>query len=185
MSGMARKQGTARIRYLVAMSLDGFIAGPQGEADWITSDPEIDFAATFAQFDTAVMGRKTYEQVIKAGYSSLPGMRTVVCSRALQPSDHSGISILNSASRESIAPLKAASRKDIWLFGGAVLFRDLASENLVDTVEVSVIPIVLGSGVPLIADTADRIRLLLTGHEIYKTGIVRLEYAVLPRYSAA
>ena len=185
MSSMTAKQAAPRIRYLVAMSLDGFIAGPHGEADWITSDPDIDFAATFAQFDTALMGRKTYEQVTKAGFSSLPGMKTVVCSRSLQPADYSGITILHSVSRETIAPLKTASRKDIWLFGGAVLFRDLASENLVDTVEVSVVPILLGSGVPLIADTADRIQLSLTAHEIYKTGIVRLQYAVLPRHPQA
>ena len=50
-----------RLRYQVAVSLDGFIAGPNGEYDWIVMDPSIDFAALFKEFDTAVMGRKTYE----------------------------------------------------------------------------------------------------------------------------
>ena len=54
-----------RIRYAVAMSLDGFIAGPNGEADWIGIDPEIDFAAIWAQFDTGLMGRRTYEAATK------------------------------------------------------------------------------------------------------------------------
>jgi len=49
-----------KIRYAVAMSLDGFIAGPNGEYDWIGTDPEIDFAAMWAQFDTFLMGRRTH-----------------------------------------------------------------------------------------------------------------------------
>jgi dihydrofolate reductase len=52
-----------KIVYSVAMSLDGYVAGPNGEADWITTDPEIDFVALFARFDSVLMGRKTYEQV--------------------------------------------------------------------------------------------------------------------------
>ena len=55
-----------RIRYGVAMTLDGFIAGPNGEADWIVMDPDFDFAAMMAQFDTYLMGRRTYE-VASAG----------------------------------------------------------------------------------------------------------------------
>ncbi len=49
------------IRYAVAMSVDGYMAGPNGEADWIGLDPEVDFAAIWAQFDTLLMGRRTYE----------------------------------------------------------------------------------------------------------------------------
>src|SRR6266498_1461744 len=54
-----------KIRYAVAMSLDGYIAGPNGEADWIGIDPEVDFAAIWAQFDTLLMGRRTYEAASK------------------------------------------------------------------------------------------------------------------------
>lgn len=56
-----------RLRYQVAVSLDGFIAGPNGEYDWIVTDPAIDFAALYKEFDTAVMGRKTYEGGMKLG----------------------------------------------------------------------------------------------------------------------
>ena len=61
-----------KIVYSVAMSLDGYVAGPNGEADWITMDPEIDFTALFARFDTVLMGRKTYEQVKAMGARPSP-----------------------------------------------------------------------------------------------------------------
>ncbi len=56
-----------RVRYVVAMSLDGYIAGPNGEADWIIMDPDIDFRALFEQFDTFLMGRRTFEGMGGAG----------------------------------------------------------------------------------------------------------------------
>ena len=73
-----------RLRYQVAVSLDGFIAGPNGEYDWIVMDPAIDFAALFAEFDTAIMGRKTYEALVaQGGDGALPGLDVVVFSRTL------------------------------------------------------------------------------------------------------
>ena len=78
-----------RIRYQVAMSLDGYIAGPKGEADWIIMDPAIDFEALWAQFDTFLMGRRTFAVAGAAG-TSAPGLKTFVFSRTLQPGDHPG-----------------------------------------------------------------------------------------------
>ena len=68
-----------RLRYQVAMSLDGFIAGPRGEYDWIPADPDIDFAGIFEQFDTAIMGRKTFQTTLQqGGDGSMPGLQVVV-----------------------------------------------------------------------------------------------------------
>ena len=75
---------TRRLRYQVAVSLDGFIAGPNGDYDWIVMDPAIDFAALYAEFDTAVMGRKTYEVLTaQGGHGAMPGLDVVVFSRTL------------------------------------------------------------------------------------------------------
>ena len=164
-----------RIRYQVAMSLDGYIAGPQGEADWIIMDPEIDFDALFAQFDTFLMGRQTFAV---AGAFSTAGMKTFVFSRTLQPQDHPRVTIVTEVSEATIAPIRAQAVKDIWLFGGGTLFRSFLDAGLVDTVEVAVMPVLLGGGIPLVAHPASQARLTLTGHRIYKTGIVLLEYAV-------
>jgi dihydrofolate reductase len=170
-----------RVRYVVATSLDGYIAGPKGEADWIVMDPEIDFTALFCQFDTVLVGRRTFDGMAAAGRSSMPGMKTIVFSRTLRQDDHPGITIVKFGQRETLAALKASQGKDIWLFGGGSLFRSLAEDGLVDTVEVTIVPILLGAGVPLLPSPANRIKLSLTAHRVYPTGIVSLEYAIVRR----
>jgi dihydrofolate reductase len=168
-----------RIRYAVAASLDGYIAGPNGEFDWIIQDPEIDFGALFRQFDTALIGRLTYEAMLRSGNGMLPGMKTFVFSRTLQQRDHPGVTVIWEGSTEAVAALRSAPGKDIWLFGGGSLFRSLAGANLVDTVEVGVIPILLGEGVPLLPPPAMPIKLTLRSQKVYKrTGIVSLVYDV-------
>ena len=78
-----------------AMSLDGFIAGPHGEYDWIVTDPDVDFAAMMKRFDTFLIGRKTYEVMQKASGNvpPTPGIRNIVCSRTLRPDDCPGVTI--------------------------------------------------------------------------------------------
>ena len=167
-----------RVRYQVASSLDGYIAGPNGEFDWITKDPEIDFAAFYRQFDTFMMGRRTYEVAQSMG-DRLGGGKILVVSRTLRQADHPGVTIIADNLAETIAALRAAPGKDIWLFGEGALFRSLAEAKLVDTVEIAVIPVLLGEGVPLLPSPAMRIKLTLTSQKVYKkTGIVSLVYDV-------
>src|SRR5215217_1680370 len=116
----ARSEATMRkIRYQVACSLDGYIAGPNGEYDWIVMDPEIDFEAVFSQFDTLLMGRRTFEVVGRGS----PGMKTFVFSRSLRQEDYPGVTIVSEHVKETLDDLRAQPGKDIWLFGGGELFR--------------------------------------------------------------
>ena len=166
-----------RIRYQVACSLDGYIAGPNGEYDWIVMDSDIDFAAHFRQFDTLLMGRKTYE--LAAG-SATPGQRVVVVSRTMKQADHPTVTVLNDDLAARLTALRAEPGKDIWLFGGGELFRSLLALDIVDTVEPAIIPVVLGGGIPFLPVPADRKKLALTGHRVYsKSGIVLLSYDVV------
>ena len=167
-----------RIRYVVATSLDGYIAGPKDEADWIIMDPEIDFRALFEQFDTVLLGRRTFEAMVRGGKAELPGMKTFVFSRVLRQVDNPNVTIVAEKAEEVLAALRAESGKDIWLFGGGLLFRSLADAGLVDSVEIAVIPVLLGEGIPLLPPPAKQVNLKLTDHKVYKTGIVSLEYMV-------
>jgi dihydrofolate reductase len=167
-----------RVRYSVVMSLDGYIAGPLGEADWITIDPEVDFTAIFSQFDTILVGRRTFDAMVAAGRASMPGMKTIVFSRTLRQEDYPEVAIVMDGQQETLAALKAVPGKDIWLFGGGSLFHSLAEDGLVDTVEVGIVPILLGAGIPLLPSLQKRIKLSLTAHTVHRTGRVYLEYAM-------
>ena len=169
-----------RLRYQVATSLDGYIAGPNGEFDWIVMDPDIDFVALFAQFDTAVMGRKTFLTTLQqGGGGAMPGLDVVVFSRTLRPADYPAVTVVNSDPAEYVRSLKARPGKDIWLFGGGELFRTLLEAGLVDTVEPAVVPVLLGDGITMLPSPAPRITLSLSNHRLYpKSGIVLLEYTV-------
>jgi dihydrofolate reductase len=169
-----------RIRYSVAASLDGYIAGPNGEFDWIIMDPAIDFEAIVGQFDALLVGRGTMEVTSPDG-DPLMGLETYLVSTTLKQEDYSQVSIVPDAADGTIAKLKEEAGKDIWLFGGGILFKSLADLGLVDIVEVAVIPILLGGGIPLYPAPSDRIVLELTDHRVYPTGIVGLDYSVKTR----
>jgi dihydrofolate reductase len=173
-----------RIRYQVAMSLDGYIAGPKGEADWITKDPDFDFTQLFSQFDTLLVGRRTFDTMVAARRTSMRGMKTIVFSKTLRQKNYPNVTIVNANSPGVLGALKAQPGKDIWLFGGGSLFRSLAEDGLVDTVEVAIVPILLGGGIPLLPTPSDRIKLALTNHKVYSTGVITLEYTITPKQSA-
>lgn len=167
-----------KVSYGGAMSLDGFIAGPDGEHDWIVMDPDIDFAEMMGRFDTFLIGRKTFESMRQMGsdMADLPGARNIVFSRTLKPADYPQLTISDDAER-AVAELRTKPGKDIALFGGGDLFRSLLTAGLVDEVAVSVIPVLLGGGIPLLPPPAARAGLVLRQQRLYeKTGTVGLWY---------
>jgi dihydrofolate reductase len=169
------------VRYNVAASLDGYIAGPNGEYDWIPLDPAIDFGALFRKVDTVLLGRHSYELVLQdpAAAAWPAGSRVLVFSRTLRPADHPGVTVVREGAADVVAGLRAeASGGEIWLYGGGALFGSLLTAGQVDRVEVTVIPILLGGGVPLLPPGLARTPLALQHVEQYPSGQVSLHYAV-------
>jgi dihydrofolate reductase len=143
-------------------------------------DPDMDFAEMTAQFDTFLIGRKTFEAMRRMGSEAAPppGIENIVCSRTLKPSDCPHVRVTANA-QQVVADLRNKPGKDIALFGGGELFRSLLAAGLVDGVGVSVIPVLLGGGVPFLPQPAGRSLLRLTRHRVYeKTGIVGLWYDI-------
>ena len=169
------------VRFGGAMSLDGYIAGPDGDYDWIVMDPEIDFAGLMKQFDTFLIGRKTFDAMKRMGTAgkSSKGITNIVLSRTLRQEDYPRVRIESDAAR-LVTELRTQPGKDIAIFGGGELFRSLLAVGLVDRVEMSLIPVLLGGGIPLLPPPATRVRLKLRGQRVYqKTGTIGLEYDIL------
>ena len=168
-----------RVRYNCAISLDGFIADANDGFDWIVIDPDIDFEELSAQFDTYLMGRRTFEVTGSQGSPEAAGIRNYVFSKNLRQCDYQNVKIIGEDWKEVVRSIRAEPGKDIWLFGGGRLFGSLCQEGLVDTVEVAVIPILLGDGIPFVAGLSKRVELRLKGQKVFeKTGTVVLEYEV-------
>jgi dihydrofolate reductase len=168
-----------QLRYSVAASLDGYIAGPNGEFDWIVVDPEIDFAAMYAGFSGLVMGRHSYDVYVATGGGGATELPTYVYSRSLTEGERDGVTFVRDAASHVRALKNASEGKPLWLWGGGKLFRDLAQAGLVDGVDIAVIPVLLGGGIPLLPSPGPRLPLQLRKHRLFATtGTVFLEYDV-------
>lgn len=168
-----------QLRYSVAASLDGYIAGPKGEFDWIAVDPEIDFAAMYAGFSGLVMGRRSYEVFVATGGAPALPLPTYVYSRTLAEGERDGVTFVREAVSHVRDLKQAAEAKPLWLWGGGDLFSSLARAGLVDGVDVAIIPMLLGGGVPLLPPPGPRLPLKLRKQRLYAaTGTMFLEYDV-------
>ena len=167
------------VLYRVAASVDGYIAGPRGEVDWIVHDPTVDLAKVYESVDTVLLGRRTYELTRQPGASPWPrGWQIYAFSRTLAPEEHPGVTVVRTDAGPRVAALRAAPGREIWLFGGASLFRSLLRAKQVDFVEVMVIPVLLGGGIPLLEVGAPLTRLALEDVQRYPSGLLGLRYRV-------
>jgi dihydrofolate reductase len=176
------------VRYNAATTLDGFIASSDGSTNWIVEDSTIDFDALYAEFDTFIMGRKTYEALLKYGNPLVgrPKEAVIVVSRTMKLEDHPNVTILPDGMLERVKSLRGGKGKDIWAMGGGQLVGPLLEAGLVDTIEAAIMPVVIGDGIPLLAGLGVSVeggyRLKLESvKKLEGSGILMTRYKVLTR----
>lgn len=165
----------------VAVSLDGFIEGPNGEYDWCFTDQDYGLSDFFKRIDTLFIGRKTYEMAQsaqsmgEAGGAGFPKFKEYIFSTTLIALKEGAV-LIKTNIKEEVEKIKNEKGKDIWLFGGASLTTSLLNLGLVDEISLAAHPIILGGGKPLFTDIANRIHLKLVDTKTYSTGLVSLTY---------
>lgn len=166
----------------LAVSLDGFIEGPNGEYDWCFSDQDYGLSDFFKRVDALFMGRKSFEMMQGMGVvpPGFPNLKEYIFSTTLDKIKDGAILIKDNV-KEEVEKIKNDSSinsegKDIWLFGGAGLTTSLMNLDLVDELSLAVHPIILGGGKSLFNNINKRIHLKLTDSKAYSTGLVSLTY---------
>lgn len=170
----------------LAVTLDGFIEGPNGEIDWCIMDDDMNFDGFLASVDTIFYGRVSYDAWgnyqpdVRASETELNLWKAVHAKQKFVFSSQSRrddkATFIQSDIANAVASIKNRGGKDIWLYGGAGLIKTFIREGLIDTYRVSVHPIVLGAGKPLFEDLKDRISLKLIQTNMFKSGVVQLIY---------
>ena len=160
-----------------ASSLDGYIEGLNGEYDWILIDKEIDFAEQMKRFDTFFYGRRTYESVLKMNPKPTPGVSNYVFSNSLSEV-HPAFQLVKGDVVNFVQELKKAPGKDIAIFGGASLLASMLDAQLVDEISVSIIPVLLGKGKPMVEALQNKIWLKPESTKTYGNGTIQISYSM-------
>ena len=167
----------------IGTSADGFIARPDGDLEWLTSRPAANGfygMSTFVKsIDTKVLGRNSYEASLRLGAKFEPPTRYIVFSRQPRPADAPlGVEFVSEAIGPFMSHLREQPGKDIWLMGGGDLIASFLDEGAIDEFVITVAPVFIGDGIPLIARRHRHVPLDLTSVEQFENGVVQLRYHV-------
>jgi dihydrofolate reductase len=172
-----------RVIVHIAASADGFIARPDGDLEWLTSRPPppgfYGMNAFMRSIDTKVLGRKTYEASLRMGSKFDSKSRYIVFTRQAPPADApAGVEFVSGAVGPVVSRLREHPGKNIWLMGGGDLIASFLDEQAIDEFVVSVVPVFIGDGIPLIARRHRHVPLTLHAVERFDDGVVQLHYRV-------
>jgi dihydrofolate reductase len=165
-----------RVRLFVAISLDGHIAGPNGEVDWLFSDRDYGMSQFYSSVDTVLMGRRTYDFMLLHGETSYRGKKNYVFSRQTITVSSPEVEWVSEDAVAFVESLRREKGRDIWLVGGADLFVTLLEKGLIDDVILAIHPILLGDGISLFPRRFDTLTLELRDVTTYSTGLVLASY---------
>ena len=168
----------------VAVSLDGFIEGPNGEYDWCFADQDYGMKDFFSSIDAIFIGRKSYD-LISADTSMYPVEKIYVFSDTLTNVEHNpNVELVRSAQFDEVVDrVMKEPGKNIWLFGGAEMLSAFMNKNLLSTLLLSIHPILLGEGKALFNDIKNRVDLILLDQKSYSTGLLQATYTIKPKWN--
>jgi dihydrofolate reductase len=170
-------RGMRKVILGLGMSLDGYIARPDGAVDFLFMPKDYSMGPFFKTIDTEVMGRKTYEVALKLG-GTFGGTQTksYVFSRKLPPGDRDGVTFVNESPSALIGELRKRRGKNIWLMGGGELAHQFLKEDLVDELYLGIVPVLLGEGIPLFPGVLPQREFSLLENKTYSKGLISLKY---------
>jgi len=161
----------------LGISLDGYIARPDGSVDFLFMPKDYSMAPFFATIDAAIMGRKTYDVALKMGGGSFDAsIANYVMSRTLPPGERNGVHFTNDTPAALVQNLRAKPGKHIWLMGGGELAREFLKEDLVDELYLGLVPVLIGQGIPLFPAVFPQREFALVENNTYSKGMIELKY---------
>jgi len=162
----------------LGISLDGYIARPNGAVDFLFMPKDYSMASFFATIDTAIMGRKTFDAALQMGGGSFGGssMATYVFSNGKPPGARDGVVFTNESPATLLQQLRKRPGKNIWLMGGGELAREFLKADLVDELYLGIVPVLLGEGIPLFPSGFPQRDFTLSENKTYSKGLIALKY---------
>ncbi len=174
-----------KLKSYIAISLNGKIARPNGDVDWLDAIPNPDkldygYFAFYDSIDTTIQGSKTYEKVkswdIPFPY---PEKKNYVITRQQDLSDTEHVTFVKNNHIDFIKSLKKEEGKDIWLIGGGLINTMCFNENLIDEMYIHIIPIIIPEGIGLFGSIPIESQMKLLDSKTYSTGVVELRYTAI------
>ena len=163
----------------LGISLDGYIARPDGAVDFLFMPKDYSMGPFIATIDTAIMGRKTYDVALKMGGGGFGGskMKNFVFSHSQPPGERSGVTFVNESPKTFVEQLRKRPGKNIWLMGGGELARDFLKDDMVDELYIGIVPILIGEGLPLFPSGFPQREFTLVENKTFSKGMIALKYA--------
>jgi dihydrofolate reductase len=160
----------------LGISLDGYIARPDGAVDFLFVPKDFSMESFFATVDAAIMGRKTYDVAAKGGGSFGGSMVSYVMSRTLPAGERNGVHVVNNTPAALVRKIRAKPGKHIWLMGGGEIAREFLKADLVDELAIGVVPVLIGEGIPLFPSGFPQREFKLVENITYSKGLIALKY---------
>ena len=166
-----------KIILALGISIDGYIARPDGAFDFLFMPKDFSMAEFFASIDTGIMGRKTYDVSKAQGEGSFgPKIKNYVLSRTLPPGEREGIIFVNTSPQALVEEIRQRKGTDIWLMGGGEIARDFLKADLVDELHIGIVPVLLGEGIPLFPAGFPQRDFELMENKSFSRGLISLKY---------